>query len=178
MPTTIIGVMYFKAAPDIEGLRAVLRERLLKHVRFRSIPISSGKKGREQWVFKELALEDVDMNYHVQKLFENDTVSKDDIDQWAGQRYDVANDLTKPLWKFYLVPKLNDGRAAVITVSDHALTDGVALVEVLFSLVDEVSEKSRAPPKRKKKPAVRSPVRKARIFVSGAMFAVRHADVA
>ena len=156
----------------MEALRAVLRERLLRHVRFRSVPVSFGKKNHEKWAFKELAIDDVDMEHHVQMLFENEVVSREDIDRWAGERYDEQVDMTKPLWNFYIVPRLDDGRSAVVTVSSHALTDGVALVEVLFSLVDNLANDSRAPPKRKKKPPIRSPFRKARVFVTGTLYAV------
>eukprot|EP00122_Pirum_gemmata_P011180 Pgem_evm1s10348 len=44
---------------------------------------------------------------------------------------------TRPLWRMYYVPNLEDGRSVLILQFDHSIADGTGLREILYSIMDE-----------------------------------------
>lgn len=55
-----------------------------------------------------------------------------------------AFDKDRPLWEFYLVDGLREGRAGVIMKLHHAVSDGVGLVKMTASMVEKAPGEGRA----------------------------------
>src|SRR4051794_35418377 len=62
-----------------------------------------------------------------------------DLRATAGTLLSQPLDLSRPLWRMYLVDGLSDG-FALIGQAHHALVDGIAAVEVAVLLFDDGSE--------------------------------------
>lgn len=60
--------------------------------------------------------------------------------QYLSQLYMEDKDPDRPLWSVHILNKLADGRSALIVNVDHALGDGICMVEALLSTFDGIVE--------------------------------------
>ena len=60
-----------------------------------------------------------------------------DLAQWAGMQ---GFDRARPLWEFYVVDGLADGRAALIQKVHHSVTDGVGSIKMALTIFDLEAE--------------------------------------
>lgn len=133
-PTLIIGLLYFRAATNIENVRELLYKRLvLEFERFRSILYMDQK---HQVFFQELCPDDIDMEYHVEEI-NADGWTSNQIHSFVGSLYNEKKDPNNPLWKFYVLNNIQGHGSLVIANIDHAIGDGISMVEVLLSLLDD-----------------------------------------
>jgi diacylglycerol O-acyltransferase / wax synthase len=66
-----------------------------------------------------------------------------DLAQWAGMQ---GFDRARPLWEFYVVEGLEDGRAALIQKVHHAVTDGIGSIKMALAIFDLEAEPAETPP--------------------------------
>jgi hypothetical protein len=132
-PTLILGLLFFRDKIDVHVLRKVLKERLLsQYGRFRSKIVLEGSK----ILFHELSESEISMDYHVQEI---DATGWDQshIDNFLSSKYNEDKSPDSPLWIFYILQNLADGRHCIIANIDHCIGDGITMVQVLLSLLDD-----------------------------------------
>ncbi len=95
----ISGVMIFKGRFGYDELRQVVRERFLKHRRFRMRPVR--RKRGAYWENDP----DFDLDYHVQRVALPGAADKVALEELVGNLVGVPLTAAKPLWQFHLVEK-------------------------------------------------------------------------
>jgi diacylglycerol O-acyltransferase / wax synthase len=82
--------------------------------------------------------EDFDLEAHVRPLSgPADSVSYARFEQLRDDVLSEPLDLTRAPWEICLVPRLEDGRMALVGKVHHSLVDGVAVLQVVGLIVDE-----------------------------------------
>jgi WS/DGAT/MGAT family acyltransferase len=121
--------MTFAAPIDFDRLRITLEQRLLRFPRFRQRVIQS--RDRLYWA------EDpgFDLDGHLQRLRPPSPGDEAMLQGVVSDLMSAQLDFSRPLWEFHLVEGYASGCALVGRVH-HGLADGVALMQVLRSLVD------------------------------------------
>ena len=77
-----------------------------------------------------------DLGYHLRRVRtggRGDLRDVLDVAQWVGMQ---GFDRARPLWELYLVEGLADGNSALIQKFHHAISDGVASIQIALSLFD------------------------------------------
>jgi diacylglycerol O-acyltransferase len=137
----IVGVLTFHEPLQTETVRGLVEQQLLKYDRFRQRVVHSGVMREATWEedpafslkHHVLATKLPDGNGSLQKL----------VAEIATNRLDPDH----PLWQMHVVDLGKDGGALVAKVH-HCIGDGFALVGVLLSIADELSEKAIPQAKR------------------------------
>lgn len=131
-PNLILAMLYFRSPLDVDQVRRLMHERLVqRHVRFRSIP----RRGDGNSVhLDELPPAAIDMEHHVQGVPEAAGWTQTDIDAFLSSEYAATKDVVRPLWRFYVLNGLADGRSCLFVNIDHCIGDGIALVQVFIYL--------------------------------------------
>jgi diacylglycerol O-acyltransferase len=128
----IVGVMMFDAPLDYERFRAVVAERLLIYDRFK-------QRVKESRLGLGLPIWEVDphfdLDYHVPRVTLAAPGDEAALQQLAGQLMSEPLDRRHPLWQFIFVDHYGAG-SAVIGRLHHCIADGLALVQVLLSMMD------------------------------------------
>lgn len=138
----IIPFLYFKEALDVEHVRQTLFEKLMPIARFRSKvesvpgPLRIGRRSAY------VELDDDTMKASLGELVTAPVGLKtdSDLDQFVSGLYSEAWDPMLPLWRAYVINDLQDGRSLLLMKIDHAMADGVGLLEVLFHIIDSSPE--------------------------------------
>merc|ERR1711963_948681 len=66
--------------------------------------------------------------------------SEADVNQFVTALYGARPDVNLPLWRAFIFNSMDDGRSMLMLCVDHAIADGVALVQTLISVLDEQPE--------------------------------------
>jgi len=121
-------------APDLKGLRTSVEGRLELTPRFRRrlrSPLPG--MGEPFWV-DDVAF---DIDRHVVHLSDpDDRPDTRRLSALCDRALSEPLDRERPLWKVYLAPRLDDGRAAMVAKIHHALVDGKSAVAVAMLLFD------------------------------------------
>lgn len=133
-PTSVMAMLFFEDPnPDINKVRNVLGERILAIPRFSAIFRLEDNK-----IYCDpIPQSTVDLTYHIttldgQKRFDDEELANL-IDEESNEYWDIS----KPLWSMRLVSNLKDGGSMLFCKFDHAIGDGVALLGVLRSIIDD-----------------------------------------
>jgi diacylglycerol O-acyltransferase / wax synthase len=120
--------------PTVEGLRASIAARLPDLPRFRQrLAFPPAGLSDPFWVEDR----DFDLAAHVLGVGGRDEpMPLPRFDALAATLLSEPLDRRRPLWQFALVPRLADGRIGLISKLHHALTDGVAAMELGAILFD------------------------------------------
>lgn len=167
----VVGVLFFKNQPDFQELKEAIGKRLLDIPRFRSRLVP--KRFPSRMDFVELKDEEIDLDYHFRQKFEDKTTTIEELDHFLGHMFeDFHHPKDYPLWQVTYVPKLEDGRACIITNISHIVGDGIAQIEVLMRLLDKPKADPEAAKKALRAPAKRKPPKisaftKTRVFLGG-----------
>jgi diacylglycerol O-acyltransferase len=129
-PMQVVGLMTFSAPADIGRIETVLGERIAKIARFRQR--AEERSGSMWWIPDP----DLDLSRHIRRLRLPGTGSKDELQRFVSDLSSTPLDPDRPLWQFHLVEDYAGGVAVVARIH-HAIGDGIALVRVLLSLMDE-----------------------------------------
>eukprot|EP00438_Fugacium_kawagutii_P016624 Skav205644 [mRNA] locus=scaffold458:98794:105314:+ [translate_table: standard] len=135
----IIPFLYFKEALDVEHVRQTLFEKLMPIARFRSkvesVPGFLRILGRRS---AYVELDDDTMKASFGELVSAPVGLKteSDLDHFVSGLYSEAWNPMLPLWRAYVINDLQDGRSLLLMKIDHAMADGVGLLEVLFHIID------------------------------------------
>jgi hypothetical protein len=87
--------------------------------------------------FQQLPIEAIDLDYHVCLLGETKPWNQCDLDDLMSKLYMEDMDFDKPLWRFFVINNMADGRHMLIAVVDHAIGDGASMINILLSVLDE-----------------------------------------
>ena len=134
-PTLILGLLYFNQVIDVNKLRRIFLERIIHFPRFRSRIILEKKKV----YFQEIPANQLNMQYHIVEEFSSNW-SLQRFYQFLNEQYVAIKDVSCPLWRVHVLNHLGDGRHCIVIDVDHAIGDGISMVEVLSSLLDDPTE--------------------------------------
>jgi ATP phosphoribosyltransferase len=114
--------------PSVRALRALIAGRLALAPRFRQrLAWPPPGFGEPFWVDDP----EFDVAAHVIELTEPDEpVSLASFAALTDALLSEPLDRRRPLWRFYFVPRLEDGRLGLVGKMHHALVDGVSAVEL------------------------------------------------
>ena len=134
----IIPFIYFKNALDVENVRRTLFQKLMPIARFRSRvesiagPLGIGRRS----VYVELDPQTMKASLEELVTAPAGLRTERDLDQFVSDLYSQGWDPRLPLWRAYAINNLEDGRSLLMLKIDHAMADGVGLLEVLYHIID------------------------------------------
>ena len=126
----IVGVWIFDAPIDRGALERRIRDRLLRHDRFRQRVEEDG--GGHVWVDDDAF--DLDRHLVFRRL--PGAAGPKQLRALVGRLATEPLDPMRPLWRFDLVENF-EGTHALIARIHHCIADGIALVGVTLSLADD-----------------------------------------
>ncbi|CAK9009666.1 Putative diacyglycerol O-acyltransferase Rv1425 (Putative triacylglycerol synthase Rv1425) [Durusdinium trenchii] len=135
----IVGCIFLERDPGFSRVRAVLTERLLAMPRFRATMIVKEDKA----FFRELAPDLINIDYHIRQVVSNRAMSREEVEGYLGTLFDgsdTPNAEKRPLWNVRYIPKMDDGRACLITSVSHAIGDMISQAELLRLLLDQAPQ--------------------------------------
>ena len=130
----VVGVLRFDGPLDAAALKTTLAARLLRFHRFRQ----RLKKSRRP--LRHLQWEDdphFDINAHIHSVALPSPADDAALQKLIGDFASTPLDMSKPLWQMHLVEGVNREGCAVVVRIHHAIADGLALIYVLLSVLDE-----------------------------------------
>jgi hypothetical protein len=77
----------------------------------------------------------IDMEHHIRDLPEAAGWGQREIDAFVSKEYAASKDVTMPLWMFYVMNNLADGRSCILVNIDHSIGDGISLVQVMSEYI-------------------------------------------
>jgi WS/DGAT/MGAT family acyltransferase len=140
------------ARPTLAALRDRVADRLdgVAWCRWRLEPAPLGL-AEPRWV------EDrgFDLTAHVQALSEPDEpVGQAAFAELRDEMLSAPLDRSRPMWRIFLVPRLEDGRVGLIGKIHHALVDGIAALQIVGLVTDD--EPPAGPPAHATRPRGRA----------------------
>ena len=133
----IVNAVYSLDQMDLETLRQLWQERVLQVEDGKRYPrftkrVVTGPRGV---CWQEHV--DFDLADHIFEAPEADRIdSKEKLQDFVGEMAAKPLPRELPLWQIQLIPELVPGISALIFRIHHCMGDGIALVPVLFSLMD------------------------------------------
>ena len=130
---TITALMSFDEKLDFARLKREIEDRLLPFDRFRQkvvqprLPLS-----RPRWQEDEHFA----LSAHLRRLALPHPADQGTLQEVVSELMSTPLDYSKPLWQLHYVENYGEG-CAIIGRIHHCIGDGLALVRVMFSLVDE-----------------------------------------
>ncbi|MFA5119522.1 wax ester/triacylglycerol synthase family O-acyltransferase [Zavarzinia sp.] len=79
---------------------------------------------------------DFDLDFHMRHIAVPPPGTMADLMELVARLHSRPLDRSRPLWEFYVIEGLSEGRAAVYTKIHHCCIDGVAGTELMVSLLD------------------------------------------
>lgn len=128
----IVGFLFLDRPLDLEELRSVVDERLLVYRRFRQ-RVGEPRLGLGLPVWERDP--DFSLSRHVCQFSLPEPGDEDALRRWAADLYEEPMDPRHPLWYLYLIDNYGGG-SVVVARMHHCIADGIALMQVLFSLTD------------------------------------------
>jgi diacylglycerol O-acyltransferase len=119
---------------SLDALRASVSARLANAERFRQrLAFPPGGFAEPVWVDDER----FDVEHHVVALADPAAVlPRQRFDELCDLTLSEPLDRTRPLWRIYLAPALEDGTTGLVMKAHHAMVDGKSAVELALLLLD------------------------------------------
>ena len=95
--------------------------------------------------------DDIDLDYHVRTMVLPKPGSMAQLEALAARLHSMLLDRSRPLWEFYVIEGLADGRIAFYGKVHHAAVDGQAGVAMATSLFDLTPEPRHVKPPRERR---------------------------
>lgn len=92
--------------------------------------------------------DDIDIDYHVRRLVLNKPGTMAQLEALAARLHSSLLDRSRPLWEFYVIDGLADGRIGFYSKVHHAAVDGQAAVAMGNSVFDFTAQPRRVKPPR------------------------------
>ena len=124
--------------PTLEALRSRVAERLpaLAWCRWRLQRAPLGLS-EPSWVNDDR----FELDRHVQALSEPDQrVSDERLAELRDELLSRPLDHARAPWEIYLIPRLEDGRVAMLGKIHHSLVDGIAALQIVGLILDETDD--------------------------------------
>jgi len=134
----IVAMLSFAQPMRLAKLRALLKRRLLRHLRFRQRIVGAGLLGGADW--------EVDTRFDISRHVVPHRLAAEDrpgLEAFVGKVATAPLDFRHSPWRAWLVDGY-DGGCAVVLKLHHCMGDGFAMRDVLLSLTDE--QAVEAPP--------------------------------
>ena len=125
----ITGVVVLDHAIDVGELKRAVEARFLAFRRFRQRAVELAG----QWFWE--TDDSFDINWHVRRAALPRPSGKSELQEYVSNLASSPLDTSKPLWQFHLIENYAGGGALVIRIH-HCYADGIALVQVMLSLMD------------------------------------------
>ena len=103
-----------------------------------------GRDTRGMWVWRDA--ENLDIGQHVRRATLPPGAGHDGFWQLISELYAERLDRSRPMWVFYLIDGLDDGRFAFYMKVHHAVMDGVAAFHALTNALSPDSTRRSMPP--------------------------------
>ena len=142
--STIVSVWLLDQMPDVDVLESMLMDAVTTVPRLRQRVVRDPLEiAPPRWELDP----NFDPAFHFRKMNLGGAGELRDLFDLAEPIAMQAFDKDRPLWEFYLVDGLSEGRAGVIMKLHHAVSDGVGLVKMTKSMVstERESESPRRP---------------------------------
>jgi WS/DGAT/MGAT family acyltransferase len=127
----IVGVMLFDGDLDYERLRAAIEKRMLGFRRFRQTVVEDGAG----YVWQDDP--DFDLDHHLHHQLLPGRKGKSELQHFVADLASTPLNPNRPLWEIHLVETALGGPALVMRIH-HAIADGIALVGVIMSMMDNM----------------------------------------
>ena len=98
-----------------------------------------------------IADDDIDLDYHIRYVVLPKPGTIEQLEAMAARLHSSLLDRSRPLWEFYVIEGLADGRIGFYTKVHHAAVDGQAAVAVANSVFDVSPEPRRVKAPRAKR---------------------------
>ncbi len=95
--------------------------------------------------------DDIDLDYHVRTMVLPRPGTMEQLEALAARLHSMLLDRSRPLWEFYVIEGLADGRIAFYGKVHHAAVDGQAGVAMATSLFDVTPEPRPVKPPRERR---------------------------
>ncbi len=143
-PMVINGV-FITDRIDLETFRQLFVDRIIndsdgRYARFRRRVERSG--GRWDWVDDP----DFDITRHIVPAGDRELDSTEKLRHYVGAEASKTLPAGQPLWQIQLVENFEDGGSAFLARLHHCIGDGMALVAVMFHLMEELQDAGEAGP--------------------------------
>ena len=127
---------------DVQRLRQRLERaaRVVPRLRQRVVP-AFGRLAPPAWQDDP----DFDMDYHLRRVAVPGKGTERDLLELAATLANDPFDRTRPLWEFYVIEGLADGRAAMVQKMHHTITDGEGGIRMSMEFID-IERDAPAPP--------------------------------
>ncbi|RRR68347.1 MAG: wax ester/triacylglycerol synthase family O-acyltransferase [Candidatus Viridilinea halotolerans] len=132
-PTNVMVItiaMFFDACLDYQQLRTTVAERLLPFERFRQ-RIVRGRDDKPHWEADPHFILDA----HLHRYGLPGAGGEAELRALISELISTPLDLTRPLWKFFLIEHYGTGCALVLRIH-HCMADGMALIEIFNAFLD------------------------------------------
>src|SRR4051812_21209446 len=145
------GVQLFSGSPPrFDELLEHVEGRLEELPRFRqrlaTVPLNLG---RPRWVDDDRFR----LRYHVRRTALPEPGGREELRALCGRLWSNRLDMRKPLWEIWLIEGLEGDRFALLSKYHHSLVDGLAMMQVLqTTLDDEPDPEPRGATRRRWKP--------------------------
>lgn len=140
--TMVINSVFTVDRMDLDTLRQLWMERVMaagsgqRFPRFRQRVVDA--KGRPFW--EEDVEFDIARHIYLAPDLEEKVYDKDDLQRYIGRVASQPLPTDRPLWQFLMIPRFGDDGSAVVSRLHHVLGDGIAMVQVMFSMMDSGPE--------------------------------------
>lgn len=95
--------------------------------------------------------DDIDLDYHIRRTVLPKPGTMAQMEAVAARLHSSLLDRSRPLWEFYVIEGLADGRIGFYAKVHHAAVDGQAAVEIIKALYDLTPEPRRVRPPRQRR---------------------------
>jgi diacylglycerol O-acyltransferase len=131
--STVVTVIVLESPPDAVRLRSTVDRATRRLPIFRSRLVQPPfRLATPRWT--EAA--EMDLDWHLSHVRLPSPGDWRQLLELAGRKAATAFDPARPLWEMTVVEGLPDGRAAVVMVFHHSLTDGIGGVQLAMELFD------------------------------------------
>jgi len=79
---------------------------------------------------------DIDLDYHLRRIVLSRPGSLAQLETYVGRLHSTLMDRSRPLWEFYVIDGLKDGRVGFYSKVHHAAVDGQAGVALANAILD------------------------------------------
>ena len=141
----VINAIIIVDKVDIRTLKALFRQRVLEGpgaARFQRLRCRIGGRGRP-WYWEPDP--DFDLDRHIVATRVRGRRGPEAVQAFVGREAGRQLDLEHPPWRVHVVQGLEEGGTVLLVRVHHSIGDGVALLGLLFALVDEAPAPDKAP---------------------------------
>ena len=95
--------------------------------------------------------DEVDVDYHIRRVTLPKPGTHRQLEQYVARLHSSLLDRSRPLWEFFVIDGLENGRVALYTKVHHAGIDGQAGVALATAIMDTTPEPRKVKPPRERK---------------------------